>query len=378
MSKLIEDMSMTEEEMIEALGTKYKVTPLTVSTPKSKPTPLPGLSKPEPNTSIMGYNLHVPIPKLTFFSGEEPIPKGETSYREWRYEVDCYMQDPELQEHSIISSIRRSLRGTAKSIVIPLGEKASVNEMLQKLDTLFGDISTNEMIMQEFFNSYQKENETVAAFGCRLETMLQTAVDHGYLQKESKNDMLRHKFWQSLSSEKLKSQTRHKYDTIFNFDMLLREIRMVEKQLAITPGQPISNKQSEKVKAAHHHPVVYQNDLLDLEKRLDLKLDKMGKQLDSKIESKFDQILSRLDSNNNAGQNRAFNQEGASNTSNSNNSSGNFKPQNNYGNKEYNDVARSHNFQNNGYDPGMHRGRGRGRGRGNPRGRYQNRGDLNF
>ena len=34
------------------------------------------------------------------------------------------MQDPELQEHTIISSIRRSLRGTAKSIVIPLGEKA--------------------------------------------------------------------------------------------------------------------------------------------------------------------------------------------------------------------------------------------------------------
>ena len=88
------------------------------------------------------------------------------------------------------------------------------------------------MIMQEFFNSYQKEHETVAAFGCRLETMLQTAVDHGYLQKESKNDMLRHKFWQSLSSEKLKSQTRHKYDTIFSFDLLLREIRMVEKQLS--------------------------------------------------------------------------------------------------------------------------------------------------
>ena len=377
MSKLIEDMSMTEEEMIEALGTKYKITPLTVSssTPKPKPTPLPGFSKPELNMSTMGYNLHVPIPKLTFFSGEEPIPKGETSYREWRYEVDCYMQDPEMQEHTLISSIRRSLRGTAKSIVIPLGEKATVEEMLQKLDTLFGDISTNEMIMQEFFNSYQKENETVAAFGCRLETMLQTAVDHGYLQKESKNDMLRHKFWQSLSSEKLKSQTRHKYDTIFNFDILLREIRMVEKQLEITPGQPYSNKQTDKVKAAHHHPVVYQSDLLDLEKRLDVKLDKMGKQLDSKIESKFDQILSRLDSSNNTGQNRTFNQEGANN-SNNNYSSGNSKPHNYHSNKDYNDVAKSHSFQNS-YEPGGHRGRGRGRG--NYRGRYdnQNRGHLN-
>ena len=374
MEKLIEDMSMTEDEMLEALGTKYKITPLTgtTSTPKLKPTPLPGLSKPDLHTSTMGYNLHVPIPKLNFFSGEEPIPKGETSYREWRYEVSCYLQDPEMQEHTIISAIRRSLRGTAKSIVIPLGEKATVDELLQKLDTLFGDISTNEMIMQEFFNSYQKEYETVAVFGCRLETMLQTAVDHGYLQKEAKNDMLRHKFWQSLSSEKLKSQTRHKYDTIVNFDMLLREIRMVEKQLSITPGQTSSIKPPEKVKAAHHHPVVYQNDLIDLEKRLDMKLDQMGKKLDSKIESKFDQILSRLDKNNNTGQNRAYNQEGASNHCNT----GNYNQNNN---KRYNGVTNSPPFQDQGYD-GRNRGRGQGRGRGHHRGagRYPNRGDLNF
>ena len=56
----------------------------------------------------------------------------------------------------VTQSIRRSLRGTAKTMLIPLGEKASVKQILEKkLDILFGEISNNGMIMQEFFNAFQ-------------------------------------------------------------------------------------------------------------------------------------------------------------------------------------------------------------------------------
>ena len=61
--------------------------------------------------------------------------------------------------------------------------------------------------------------------------MLQSAIDCGYLDRGSRNDLLRHKFW-TLSCETLESQTRHKY-TIRSFDELLREIRQVEKKLSI-------------------------------------------------------------------------------------------------------------------------------------------------
>ena len=43
--------------------------------------------------------------------------------------------------------------------------------------------------------------ECATSFGCRLESMLQNAIESGYLNKSSKNDLLRHKFWTSLSSE---------------------------------------------------------------------------------------------------------------------------------------------------------------------------------
>lgn len=58
--------------------------------------------------------------------------------------------------------------------------------------------------MQEFFNAFQLPGENVTSFGCRLETMLQNAIYNGYLDSVSKNDLLRHKFWTSLNSEKLK------------------------------------------------------------------------------------------------------------------------------------------------------------------------------
>lgn len=156
------------------------------------------------------------------------------SYKEWRYEVQCLLGDPDIKENLLIQSIRRSLRGTAKTMLIPLGERANVQKILSKLDILFGEISTNGMIMQEFFSTCQLPGECVTSFGCRLETMLQNAIDSGYMDQASKNDLLRHKFWTSLSSEKLQGQTRHKYDSIKNYDKLLLEIRRVEKEISIS------------------------------------------------------------------------------------------------------------------------------------------------
>ena len=110
--------------------------------------------------------------------------------------------------------------------MIPLSATATVTDILGKLEAMFGD--ARGMIMQEFVNAQQRPDESVIAFGCRLETLLQTAIDNGHHTDDSKSDLLRHKFWTSLSSDKLKSQTRHKYDTILDYNQLLREIRQVD------------------------------------------------------------------------------------------------------------------------------------------------------
>lgn len=65
-------------------------------------------------------------------------------------------------------------------MLIPLGEKARLRDMLEKLNILLWEVSDNGMIMQEFFGANQLPAECATSFGCRLETMLQNAIDNGY------------------------------------------------------------------------------------------------------------------------------------------------------------------------------------------------------
>jgi len=89
--------------------------------------------------------------------------------------------------------------------------------------------------MQEF---YQKPNESITAlkFRGRLKFIFQITSDGGFMQKLAKNDLLRYKFWTSLKSDNIKYQTRHKYDTVIDFHELVREIRMVEREIKIRGG----------------------------------------------------------------------------------------------------------------------------------------------
>jgi hypothetical protein len=167
----------------------------------------------EMGNSTHVYEINQRLSTIPPFSWDETPQKGDVSYREWLYEVQCLLNDPNIKS-TLIQCIHRSLRGTAKKMLIPLGEKASVKDILDKLDILFGEVSDNGMIMEDFFIAFQKSDENATIFGCRSENMLQNAIDNGYLDRAAKNDLLRHTLCTSLSSDRLLSQTRHKYNTI--------------------------------------------------------------------------------------------------------------------------------------------------------------------
>ena len=113
---------------------------------------------------------------------------------------------------------------------------------------LFGNVATNESVMQYFYNENQKAAENLTTFACRLEALLQVAVENGHVTQVARNDMLRSKFWTGLRDEKLKILTRNKYDSILDFNRLLREVRSVDLELTAsnsvpTPAQ-VSQQQS--------------------------------------------------------------------------------------------------------------------------------------
>ena len=208
----------------------------------------------------------------------------------WRYEVQCLVNNPELahQHSAVLQVVRSSLRGSARLMIVPLGDQAVISQVLEKLDALYAYASSREELMTEFFNSIQLSEESVTSFACRLETLLQTIINKGHLPFVAKNDLLRHKFWTGLHSDVLKLQTRHKYDYITNYNVLLREIRQVEKEIT----KP-AIKSTSSAKKTLHNPISVEQ----LTQRLD-KMESRFNEFEKTIETKFDSIMSKLDSKN--------------------------------------------------------------------------------
>ena len=70
----------------------------------------------------------------------------------------------------------------------------------------------------------------MVAYGSRLEQTLSRAIRYGHIDLVAKDAMLRSTFWTGLKSVQLKRSTRHLYDSIKDFQLLLKEVRKVEQE----------------------------------------------------------------------------------------------------------------------------------------------------
>ena len=129
-------------------------------------------------------------------------------------------------------------------MLIPLGEDASVNDVIGKLDDFYGNVSSAETILQSFYSDNQKEDESGATFGSRLEQTLSKAIRYGHMELAPRDSMLRSKFWTGLRSQQLRNSTRYLYDTYKDFPSLLRKIRKVEQEdfCSTRPTPPTKQK----------------------------------------------------------------------------------------------------------------------------------------
>ena len=168
-------------------------------------------------------------PRIPVFSGDQ---KGETTFEVWKFEVKCIVREGNYTETVILQAVRNSLKGQARSLLLTLPENATPNQIVEKLEGVFGNVYSSEALLQKFYMEKQQPNQTVADYGMKLESILQSAIEKGHISSDSKDEMLRSKFWSGLSDPLLRNASRHKYDTIKNFDELRREIRAIELDLS--------------------------------------------------------------------------------------------------------------------------------------------------
>jgi hypothetical protein len=170
---------------------------------------------------------HIQTPKIGTFSGDEPMGKGDISYDQWRHEVSCLMKDG-FREKLVLLAMRRSLKGTAASVMLNLGVDIHAKDVLEKFNVVFGNILPNEMLLEDFYTARQLQSETVVAWGCRIERLLMKAKEQGTIQ--GTEDMARTKFWSGIKDERVKTALRHKFDSGSSFHELLRNARLLEHE----------------------------------------------------------------------------------------------------------------------------------------------------
>ncbi|XP_063447782.1 uncharacterized protein LOC134727334 [Mytilus trossulus] len=165
------------------------------------------------------------IPNIHTFSGDN---KGDNTYEVWRYQVLCLII--ENYAHEVIAqAIRRSLRKEPNKIVMRLGPKATVDDIIDKMDSIYGIVDPKEALLAQFYTARQEQDEDVSTWGCRLEDIYNKARRQGKIYEEDVEDMLRSMFWKGLKPE-LKRISGYKFDTIKDFNHLLLAIRELEHQ----------------------------------------------------------------------------------------------------------------------------------------------------
>lgn len=167
--------------------------------------------------------------KLPIFSGGDS--SKEVKFAQWKFEVKCLMIDPTQSEALVLQSIRSSLKGTAADVLLHLGERVSISDVLDKFEVVFGDVLSSEQLLEYFYSAKQETKESVALWGCRLEELLDKAQQAGGISKEAAISMLRSKFWSGISDQNLKAALRHHYDGGENYGELFRHARAIETEL---------------------------------------------------------------------------------------------------------------------------------------------------
>jgi hypothetical protein len=170
----------------------------------------------------------------------------------------------------IVQCMRNSLKGYARNTLLTLPESASPIHSIDKLKGIYGNVYSNDTPLLSFYAEKQKNGQSVADYGLKLESILQKVYETGILNPEGRNDMLRAKFWSDLKYPELKNATRYTYDIIKNFDELRKEVRAVELELEISGA-------SKPESTATHQPVSAVSEMNELLKTLEL----LNKRLDN-------------------------------------------------------------------------------------------------
>jgi hypothetical protein len=186
-----------------------------------------GVHNPDDAAAHPSRSTHlVHTPRIACFSGDE---EKDSSFEAWKFEVMTLVKEGTYSDKVITSALMKSLRGDAAKVVRRLGLNASIEDILNKFEGIFGTVEDSENLLSNFYSAEQLPNEKVSTWGCRLEDLLDRALQGQPISSKSVDDMLKMKFWSGLRDH-IKEATRHLRNSVKDFDQLRVEARKVEHE----------------------------------------------------------------------------------------------------------------------------------------------------
>lgn len=139
-------------------------------------------------------------------------------------------RDGNYSEPLLMQAIRRSLKGNAGEVLLNLGGEVTTEEVLAKLDLVFGNVLPAEAILESFYKARQEEGESVASWACRIEDLVAQlrGKDATVMPVAAATSMLRSKFYSGLRAGTLRNALRHKFDSGETYNQLLMSARVAE------------------------------------------------------------------------------------------------------------------------------------------------------
>ena len=180
-------------------------------------------------TLEQSYLAQMRIPQFPVFSGENQ--KADVIFEVWKFELNCLINESVNPNSHILQAVRKSLRGRARDMLLTISQTTSPSDVLNKLEGIYANVSSKEVLMQQFYMESRREDEIVADYSICIENLLRRATKGTEINDKLQNESLCSKLWNGLRDPLLKNSSRYKYDVQKDFKILRREIRSVEQDL---------------------------------------------------------------------------------------------------------------------------------------------------
>ena len=164
-------------------------------------------------------------PQIGTFSGTLPVPKGEVSFQQWKYQVQVALTAH--SDKSVRGVMLSSITGPASTALSYVGMGASIDEILQSFQRRYLQQKTPDQWWSDFFSVKQGPKESVISLVTQLETVF-THLEEA--DPSVTREILKERFYQAMN-QRMRDSLHFAYEQKDStYEALIDKAKMVEAE----------------------------------------------------------------------------------------------------------------------------------------------------